>query len=154
MAKSSKAADVEEIEDLEDLEALADATADSPEEEESGEDKPAKKKAAKKETSEKVGIGSKELAEALGTTGRTLRVMLRSKGANTTPEFKETKRYNWPSLKAALTALGFDSIEDAQAAIKESNKERLEALKEKVGESRKKDKDAKDADEDGDGDDD
>lgn len=125
----------EEIEDIEDLEDLADEEPeDDTEDEEEDEDEAPKKTRAKKGKAKakkpaKEGIGTADLAEALGTDGRNLRVMLRKKGANKTKRFKEQGRYHWESIEEALEELGFDDVEEAQDALKEARDERLEELK-------------------------
>jgi len=123
----------EEIEDIEDLEDLADEEPeDDTEDEEEDEDSAPKKTKAKgkaKAKPKKDGIGTAELAEALGTDGRNLRVMLRKKGANKTKRFKEQGRYHWDSIEEALEELGFDDVDEAQDALKEARDERLEELK-------------------------
>lgn len=125
--------DDEELEDIEDLEELADSEAeDDSDDEEEDEDEPKKKKSSTKKKAKKKeseGIGTAELAEALDTDGRNLRVMLRQKKANETPRFKENARYHWDSVDQALEELGFDDADEAKAALKESRDERLEELK-------------------------
>lgn len=74
-------------------------------------------------------IGTKDLAAALGTDGRNLRVMLRDKGANAKKD-EETGRYQWSSLEDALVALGFKNEDEAKAALKEARDKRLNKLKE------------------------
>lgn len=136
----------EEIEDIEDLEELADAEApdDDTEDDDEEEEAPARKKkssktAAKKKAPEREGIGTAELAEALGTDGRNLRVMLRKQGANQSKRFKKEGRYRWNSIDEALEELGYDDIEAAQEALAEARDERLEELKSRP----KKDKKSK-----------
>ena len=78
-------------------------------------------------------IGSAELAEALGTDGKNLRVMLRAKGVGK----NANNRYEWDSVDDALEEMGFDDLDEAQEALKESRDERLEELKERGAEKRK-----------------
>lgn len=144
--------EVEELEEL-DLEDLADAdeTVASAEEGADEDAKPKSKSKKAKAKAEKVGVGSAELAAALGTdekpvSGRELRVMLRDKGANKTKRFQENKRYHWDTVDQALEELGFDSIEEAREALKESRAKRLEALKEKAEKSRKEKESKEDED--------
>jgi hypothetical protein len=124
----------EEIEDIEDLEELADAevsdddTEDEDEEEEAPRTRKTKTKKARKKP-ERDGIGTAELAEALGTDGRNLRVMLRKQGANNTKKFKQEGRYRWDSVEEAIEELGFDDVDDAKEALAEARDERLEELK-------------------------
>lgn len=139
MAPRKKAAPPpdEEIEDLEDLdlEDLADEVedVDVEEEEDVEEDTPPRKKSKKRRRQNADGnIGSAELAEALGTSGRELRVMLRD---HNVPK-NENNRYEWPTIEAALEQMGFDDVEEAQEALTESRGKRLAALKERVEASR------------------
>jgi hypothetical protein len=134
--------DVDEIEDIEDLEELADAEApeDDTDDEEEDEDAPkrTKSKTKKRKAPEREGIGTRELAEALNTDGRNLRVMLRKKGANETRKFKKEGRYHWDSIEEALEELGFDDVDDAQEALTEARDERLEELKARPKKSKTK----------------
>lgn len=145
----------EEVEEIEDLEELADTEAeDDSDEEEEDEDEPKKSKKGKaksKKKASKDGIGTAELAEALDTDGRNLRVMLRKKGANKSKRFKKEGRYHWASVDEALEELGFDDVDDAKEALKEARDERLEELKARPKKDKKKKKakaKAKDEDED------
>src|SRR5262245_15967813 len=111
----------DDLEDLEDLEDLADEVEEDVEDEEEGDEDEAPKRKAKgkkkgKAKKEKSTIGSADLAEALGVSGRELRVMLRDHEV----EKNENGRYEWPSVDAALEEMEFDSIEDAQEALSES----------------------------------
>jgi hypothetical protein len=140
---------LDELDDLEDLadEASEDAEDDEEEEDEDDEDEaPRRRKGKKKTTAKKAEpdtVGTADLAEALGTDGKNLRVMLRDKKANRPRSkggsFNESGRYEWDSIDDALEALGFDSIEDAQASLKESRDKRLDALKD-AGEKKRADK--------------
>ena len=97
--------DEEEVEDDEEVEEedddLEDEEEDDEDEEDDPDEKPArskskrtsKKTAAKKEKS---GIGTKEIAEALGTTPRQLRMFLRGHKFQTKDD--RDGRYNWSSL--------------------------------------------------------
>ena len=131
------AEDIEEL-DLDELEASAEDVI----EEEGGVEEGTKKTTTKaKEKPAKQGIGTSELAAALGSedkpiSGRELRVLLRDKGANKTERFQENKRYHWDSLQQALEELGFDDVDEAREALSESRSKRLENLKEKVAEKR------------------
>jgi colicin import membrane protein len=141
-----KAAEVEELEDLEDLVDEADEEIEDAEVEEEADEDEAPRRKKKTTTTKKAkasedGVGSAELAEALETNGRNLRVMLRDKKVKK----DENNRYHWNSVEEALTALGFDDVEEAQAALKASRNKRLEALKEKGAEERAKKKAAKEA---------
>ena len=165
MARRRSKAEVEELEDeeeldLEDLDDEADVEDEDVEEEDEDEDEeeaPRKKKskfkskaAAKKKKAKANGnIGSADLAEALGTDGRNLRVMLRAKGV----EKNETGRYEWESVDDALEELGFDDIDEAQDALKEARDERLEELKNRPKKKKSKSKKVVDEDEDEDEDD-
>jgi hypothetical protein len=125
--------ETEDLEDLDDLEELADSDDEDDEDEEEEDEAPKRKKkvVAKKTTKAKKsadeGIGTAELSEALGTDSKNLRVMLRDKGANELKD--ENGRYTWPSLEAALEALGFDDLDEAQEALKEARDKRLQKLK-------------------------
>ena len=142
MAKKAATPELDELDaELEDLTAEAEAeaadegAADDAEVEEEEAPKPKKGKKGKKGKGvEAVAasdgpIGSKDLAAALGTDGRNLRVMLRDKGANAKKD-EETGRYVWPSLEAALKALGFADLDEAKTALKEARDKRLNKLKE------------------------
>lgn len=165
MARKKPAAveveEVDELDELEDLDELADAEEDVDEDDEDGEDEdeaPAKKSSKKasktKAKAKKVSdtFGSAELAEALDTSGRELRVMLRQKkvGKN------ENNRYEWEGLDEALEALGFDDVDEAKAALAESRTKRLDELKERVAKTKggKKSKKASAASDDDEDDDD
>jgi hypothetical protein len=166
MPRKRSKAEVEELDDevdeeldLEDLDDEADVEdEDVEEEDDDGEDeeeaprkksKSKKSKATAKKKAAKGTIGSQELAEALGTDGRNLRVMLRAKGV----EKNENNRYEWDSVDDALEELGFEDLEDAQDALKEARDERLEELKSRAKKKPKKSKSKKAADEDEDEDD-
>jgi hypothetical protein len=132
---------IEDLEDLDDLEALADSDTEEEEDDEEEDDdeeeapraKSKKKKAAKTTKAKGDGpIGSSELADALGTDGKNLRVMLRDHEV----EKNDAGRYEWPSIKAALRELGFDDLEDAQEALAEARNKRLDALKERNAEQK------------------
>jgi hypothetical protein len=132
---------IEDLEDLDDLEALADSDTEEEEDDEEEDDdeeeapraKSKKKKAAKTTKAKGDGpIGSSELADALGTDGKNLRVMLRDHEV----EKNDAGRYEWPSIKAALRELGFDDLEDAQDALAEARNKRLDALKERNAEQK------------------
>jgi hypothetical protein len=157
LAKKSKAVVVEDevdetedddLEDLEDLEDLADAEEaddeDEDDEEEEAPKKKSKKKAKKAKKKDSDAIGSAELAEALGTDGKNLRVMLRDKKV----EKNANGRYEWADLDTALEDLGFDDLEDAQQALKEARDKRLEKLKDEGAKKRAAKKAAQEADED------
>ena len=144
MAKEKVKDEVEDIEEL-DLEELADTEEPTAAAEETGDEEAKPKTRAASTKPEKTGIGTKELAEALSTSdktisGRELRVMLRDKEANTTERFAENRRYKWDSVEQALSELGFDDLDEAREALAQSRAKRLEALKEKVGEKREKEK--------------
>jgi len=131
--------EVEDLDDLEDLEDLADeAEAEVEEDEEEDEDEaPRKKKSKGKTRARSTGraegtIGTQELADALDTDAKNLRVMLRDHNV----EKNENKRYEWESVDDAIEAIGFESIEDAKDALSESRNKRLDALKERVGKNR------------------
>src|SRR5215471_2248628 len=139
MARRRSKAEVEELEDdeeldLEDLDEEADVEDEDVEEEDEDEEEeaPRRKKKTKTTASKKKkaakengAIGSTELADALGTDGRNLRVMLRAKGV----EKNDNNRYEWESVDAALEELGFDDLDEAVDALKEARDERLEELK-------------------------
>jgi hypothetical protein len=136
--------ELEELEDLDDLEDEADEVADEAddddEEDDDEDEAPRKSKKSKKGKKEKVKaakeesdtIGSSDLAEALGTDGKNLRVMLRDREVKK----NENGRYEWDSVDQALEALGFDDLEEAQEALAESRNKRLEALKERNAEAK------------------
>lgn len=144
MAPRRKAAaveveEVDELDELDDLEDLADDEEDVEEdvEEEDEDEAPVrKKKTTKKKVAKKVSttFGSAELAEALDTSGRELRVMLRQKKIAK----NENNRYEWEDLDSALEDLGFDDVDEAQEALAESRTKRLDELKERVGATKKK----------------
>lgn len=153
-AKKPKAEAIEEeledLEDLEDLEVEEDEedteedededTEDDDTEEDDEEDAPAPKKAkkAKKPRKRDDGkIGSAELAAALDTSGRELRVMLRQKEV----EKADTGRYEWDSVDEAVEEMGFKSIVSAKKGLAASRATRLDELKERVG--KKKDAEKK-----------
>jgi hypothetical protein len=147
-AKTSKKAEVveDELEELEDLEDLEDEPVDeadedededeAEDEDEDEEDTPkAKKKSSRKPKKRDDGmIGSAELAEALGTSGRELRVMLRQHKV----EKNENNRYEWDSVEDAVSEMGFKSIAAAKKGLAESRAQRLDELKERVGKNKKK----------------
>jgi sRNA-binding protein len=163
LAKKSKAVVVEDevdetetddLEDLEDLEDLADADEDVEDEDEDDEEEaPRKKKKGKakkaKAKKESDTVGSAELAEALGTDGKNLRVMLRDKKVAK----NANGRYEWEDLDTALEELGFDDLEDAQQALKEARDKRLEKLKDEGAKKRAAKKAASDDEDDEDEDD-
>ena len=102
--------DVDELDELEDLEDLADESDEDDVEEEDAEEEEAprrKKKAKAKVKKESDTIGSAELAEALGTDGKNLRVMLRAKGVGK----NANNRYEWDSVDDALEEMGFDDLD-------------------------------------------
>ena len=141
-AKKKPAAEVveDELEELEDLEDLEDEPVDEVEDEdeededEDEEDTPkAKKKTRKKQARDDGMIGSSELAEALGTSGRELRVMLRQHKV----EKNENNRYEWDSVEEAVEEMGFKTIKAAKAGLAESRAKRLDELKERVGKNKK-----------------
>ena len=133
--------EVDELDELDDLEDLADDEEDVEDDDEDGEDEeeaPARKKKSttKAKAKKKVSttFGSSELAEALDTSGRELRVMLRQKKVSK----NENNRYEWDDLDAALEDLGFDDVDEAKDALAESRTKRLDELKERVGATKKK----------------
>lgn len=152
--------EVDELDELDDLEDLADEedeVEDEDVEEEDEDEAPARKSKAKtskaKAKPAKDTVGSAELADALGTSGRELRVMLRQKKVSK----NENNRYEWASVEDALEALGFDDLAEAQEALKESRTQRLDELKSRVEKSKKskgKGKKAAPADDDEDDDED
>src|SRR5215831_15109148 len=96
----------EELEDLEDLADEDDEVEDDEDEDDDEEEAPRRRKkktTAKKASAkpEKDTVGSKDLAEALGTDGKNLRVMLRARNVKK----NETGRYEWDSVDDALEAL-------------------------------------------------
>ena len=135
----------DELEELEDLEELVDEVEDEEEEEdedlddaEDEEDTPAPKaskgkKPRKKQAREDGMIGTSELAEALETSGRELRVMLRQKKV----EKNENNRYEWDSVEEAVQEMGFKSLASAKKGLAASRATRLEELKERVGKNKK-----------------
>ena len=135
--------EVEDLEDLDDLEALADSEEEEEEAEEDDDEEEAprrKKKSTGKAKPKKSGsIGTHELAEALDTDGKNLRVMLRDHEV----EKNDQGRYEWKSVDAALKDLGFDDLEEAQEALAEARNKRLDALKERNAADAKKKKKAK-----------
>lgn len=152
MAKS-KPAPVEDLddldeEDLEDLgEDLDDEDVEEDEDDDEDEEETPKSKSKGKASSktkaktEKDGIGTKELADALETSGRTLRMLLRKKKVGK----DENNRYHWASVSAALKELGFKTADDAKEALKEEQTERLEEMKSRVEKKGKKSKKSKKA---------
>lgn len=127
---------VEDIDlDEEDLEDL-DAEFDEEEAEEDEEETPAPKRKAKsptkKKTKVKTTVGAGDVAAALETTGRSLRMLLRAKGLNETAK-NENNRYEWPTLEDALESMGFDDVDEAKAAIKEQASEALQKMKDRLG---------------------
>lgn len=143
--------ETEDLEDLDDLEELADSEEPDEDEEDGDDEEDAPKKSSKKKKDkakkESDTIGTAELAEALGTDGKNLRVMLRD---HNVPK-NENNRYEWKSVKAALKALGFDDLEEAQEALAEARNKRLEALKARNAEAKSNkaaDSDSDDDDED------
>ena len=139
--RTKKKDELEELEDLEDLEEADEDEdevvdeADTDDEEEDVAPK-SKKKSSKKRSRDDGKIGSAELAEALGTNGRELRVMLRQKGV----EKNENNRYEWDSVEEAVEEMGFKSVKSAKAGLKESRQQRLTELKDKVAASKAKTK--------------
>ena len=140
---SSKKAEVveEELEELEDLEDLEDEPVEdeddeAEDEDEDEEDSPSpkakSKKTKKRKTRDDGMIGSAELAEALGTSGRELRVMLRQHKV----EKNENNRYEWESVEDAVEEMGFKSIAAAKKGLAESRAQRLDELKERVGKNK------------------
>src|SRR5215471_10524937 len=112
--------ELDELEDLEDLEDDDEAEEDDEEEEDEDEAPKARRKKTSKAKSKPKkasgAIGSRELADELGTDGKNLRVMLRDQGV----QKNETGRYEWESLEDALEAMGFEDLEEAQEALAES----------------------------------
>ena len=104
-------------------------------EDEDEEEAPRKKSKARKKPREREDgrVGSAQLADALGTDGRNLRVLLRDRKVKKNPQ---NNRYEWDSIPAALKAMKFKNIAAAKAALVESRKARLDELKERVAESR------------------
>jgi hypothetical protein len=139
--------ELDELEDLDDLEDEADEVVDEDDEdleEDEDEDeapkkrtvkKPKKKPTAKEESG---AVGTSELAEALDTDGKNLRVMLRDQGAKK----NENNRYEWASIEDAIEALGFEDVEEAKEALAASRNKRLDALKERNADAKKKAKKA------------
>ena len=158
MAKK-KAAPVEDLEELdeEDLEDL-DLDEDEAEDDEVDEEYEAPKagrkkgkttkKASKKTTSDT--IGSSELAEALGVSGRELRVLLRKQKVSK----NDNNRYEWTDVESALEELGFDDVGDAREALDAARKDRIDELKKKTADKKKAKKSAPASDEDEDDDED
>jgi hypothetical protein len=128
--------DVEEDDDLEDEEEDDEDEDDDEDEEEAPKSKK-KSKTKKKKPREDGKVGSAELAEALGTDGRNLRVMLRDHNVEKNPE---NNRYEWDSINAALKAIGFKNVAAAKKALVESRQQRLDELKERVADKRGKTK--------------
>jgi hypothetical protein len=122
----------EEDEDLDDDEDEEDEDEDEDEDEEEAPRKKSKK-TRKKKPRDDGKVGSAELAEALGTDGRNLRVMLRDRQVKKNPA---NNRYEWDSLPAALKAMKFKNIAAAKAALVESRKARLDELKDRVSKTR------------------
>lgn len=151
MASKKKTPPVEDLDldedELEDLDEIEDEVEeeDTEDEDVDEEDVPATKRKKKLPTNPKSkktrkttgGIGTADLADALETDGRSLRIMLRSLGVAKNPE---NNRYEWDSVDAAVEALGFDSIADVQEALEESKKERITELKKRVEKKRTKGK--------------
>jgi len=153
--RTKKKDELEELEDLEDLEeddeeeVVDEADTDEDEDEDTDEEiddeedeeedvapKSKKSRASKKRKRDDGKIGSAELAEALGTNGRELRVMLRQKGV----EKNENNRYEWDSVEEAVEEMGFKSVKSAKAGLAESRQQRLTELKDKVAASKDKKK--------------
>jgi hypothetical protein len=147
--KSKPAVELDELEDLEDLEEVdeeepedededsEDEDEDEIDEDEDEEDEApvkSKKKSKKSKARDDGKIGTKELAEALETSGRELRVMLRQKGV----EKNENARYEWDSVEEAVEEMGFKSLASAKKGLKESRAQRLTELKDRVAASKKK----------------
>jgi len=125
--------ELEELEDLEDEADVVEAVEDDDEDEEEEDEAPRRKRKSKKSKAREDGsITSREFAEALGTTSKNLRVMLRDRGIKK----GETGRYEWASLEAALEQLGFEDVEEAKDAMKEARNARLDVLKESQAEKR------------------
>lgn len=85
-------------------------------------------------------VGSFEVAEALGTDGRNLRVMIRDRGLNA--KSFESGRYEWDSVDDALKQMKIKGkspsarIEAAKEALADSRNTRLQALKDRNAENR------------------
>jgi hypothetical protein len=138
----------EDVEDEEDEDEDEDSEGDDEEDEDSDDEdedededeeeapkkskKGAKSKARKPREDGK--CGTFELAEALETDGRNLRVMLRDRKVK---KNAENNRYEWDSVAAALKAMKFKNVAAAKAALKESRQQRLDELKERVAATRK-----------------
>jgi len=160
MARRRSKAEVEELEDeeeldLEDLDDEADVEDEDVEEEDEDEEEEAPRKSRKKKTTKaktkaKGTVGTQELAEALDTDGKNLRVMLRDHKVKK----NDNNRYEWESIEEALEAMGFEDLDDAREALSESRNKRLDALKERNADKKKATAKKKKAPVDGDGDED
>lgn len=113
---------------------------DEEDEDEDEEESPKKKgKKAKKPKKRDDGkIGTAELAEALETDGRNLRVMIRDAGLSAA-DFPNG-RYEWDSLEEAFKQLKIKNAAAGKKALKASRDSRLEKLKEDAAAKRKAEK--------------
>jgi hypothetical protein len=95
--------------------------------------KRSRKAKAAKPKKEKVGIGTKELAEEAGVEPRQLRAFLRSAGYQ--PRDEREGRYSWPSLRDPEAREIVKKVKSG--AIDKLNKEKLADLKEKKAPAKK-----------------
>lgn len=151
MARKTKAEEIDDLvddldeleddEDLEDEEVEVDEDEDDildddEDEDEDPDEAPKAKRSRSKSKAKpkkvREGIGTKEVADAAGITGRQLRMYLRAKGYQ--PRDDREGRYNWSSLNHPEVKQILKEIK-AGAADKE-NKAKLAALKEKKAASK------------------
>lgn len=118
--------EVEDDEEVEDEDEDDDDPDEAPKARKSKKSK--KSKTAKAPRKEKVGIGTKEIAEEAGIEQRVLRQFLRS--SEYQPRDEREGRYSWPSLRDPEVKEILKKIKGGAAA--KMNKEKLAELKEKT----------------------